>query len=775
MTKKLLIDSTHAEEVRLAIVNEGKLEEFESETCTKKQVKGNIYLAKVIRVEPSLQAAFVEYGAGKNGFLPFSEIHPDYYYIPVSDRQEEDQDEALPLAEQEISEEAIEGKEETGRNRGYRYKIQEVIKRKQIMLIQVVKEERGGKGAALTTFLSLAGRYCVLMPNAGRRTGGVSRKISDGDDRKRLKDLVGDLKLQEGMSVIIRTAGQLRSKTEVRRDYEYILKIWADIREKALNSIAPALVYEEGSLIQRALRDIYQRDMDEILIEGENAYKEAKALMKAMIPSHAKKVKLYKEAMPLFHHFRVEDQIDEMMLPKVMLPSGGSIVIAPTEALVAVDVNSGRSTKERHIDETALKTNLEAAEEVARQMRLRDLGGLVVIDFIDMHDTKHVALVEKRLKEATALDRARIQLGRISQFGLLELSRQRLKPSLMETHSVLCPHCQGAGMVRSVESTALFALRAIEEEVIKNQAVTLKVTVAPNIDTYLLNQKRTSLIALEARFGITIMIERDESFKGAEISFEASESKQTAKHVIKFEKQDTILSPIPEEDKDLSVKEPLQEEQEPRRSKRKKRKKNKESVTLNVEAQENPTENLEEIPAQEPLEVEIPNTEPDATQQQQPKRHRRHHLQRRGRFFNKVKLDIKPQEEPSKNTIQEVTETPSTVETQKAETQEEALKTTPTKASKQFLKTKKDKPKEETSLPAEEPAAVGNSLEEPKKKPQKKKAAPQKAPITEEIPALTVVENGTQNDSLSQEPQKKPKKRWWKRIKDATITGGAQG
>ncbi|HLD95238.1 MAG TPA: ribonuclease E/G, partial [Alphaproteobacteria bacterium] len=268
MTKKLLIDSTHAEEVRLAIVNEGKLEEFESETCTKKQVKGNIYLAKVIRVEPSLQAAFVEYGAGKNGFLPFSEIHPDYYYIPVSDRQEEDQDEALPLAEQEISEEAIEGKEETGRNRGYRYKIQEVIKRKQIMLIQVVKEERGGKGAALTTFLSLAGRYCVLMPNAGRRTGGVSRKISDGDDRKRLKDLVGDLKLQEGMSVIIRTAGQLRSKTEVRRDYEYILKIWADIREKALNSIAPALVYEEGSLIQRALRDIYQRDMDEILIEG---------------------------------------------------------------------------------------------------------------------------------------------------------------------------------------------------------------------------------------------------------------------------------------------------------------------------------------------------------------------------------------------------------------------------------------------------------------------------------------------------------------------------
>src|SRR3989338_935984 len=408
MTKKLLIDSTHAEEVRLAIVNEGKLEEFESETCTKKQVKGNIYLAKVIRVEPSLQAAFVEYGAGKNGFLPFSEIHPDYYYIPVSDRQEEDQDEALPLAEQEISEEAIEGKEETGRNRGYRYKIQEVIKRKQIMLIQVVKEERGGKGAALTTFLSLAGRYCVLMPNA-ERGGGISRKITNIADRKRLREIIESIKLPENMSLIIRTAGMARNKVEIKRDCDYLIRLWNDIREKTLHSIAPSLIYEEGNIIKRALRDYYTRDIDEVIIEGDEGYKEAKVFIRKLMPSHTKKIIEYKdEKIPLFNRYGAEKQIDAMHSPIVHLKAGGYIVFGTTEALVAIDVNSGRATRERHIEETAFKTNLEAAEEIARQLRLRDLAGLVVIDFIDMEEPRNIEAVERRLKDAMRHDRARV-------------------------------------------------------------------------------------------------------------------------------------------------------------------------------------------------------------------------------------------------------------------------------------------------------------------------------------------------------------------------------
>lgn len=565
----MLIDATHDEEVRVAIVDGNRLEEFDSETSTKRQIKGNIYLAKVVRIEPSLQAAFVEFGGNRHGFLPFGEIHPDYFRIPVSDRVNpgsgsKPTEEALapesgpkkkksrktkgaepaPLGEDAglndpvslsvpaddagDSEIELVDEDELPRHpRNYNYKIQEVIKRRQIMLVQVVKEERGSKGAALTTYLSLPGRYCVLMPNAGHRGGGISRKISDGTDRRRLRDVLKELEIPEGMSLIVRTAGQERNKLEIRRDFDYLLRLWEEIRETTLQAIAPALIYAEGDLIKRSIRDVYNRDIDQILVEGDEAYKAAKAFMKALIPSHTKRVQPYKDSVPLFYRYKVEEQIDAMMNPMAKLPSGGSIVINPTEALVAVDVNSGQSTRERHIDETALKTNLEAADEIARQMRLRDLAGLLVIDFIDMSDQKHIQAVEKRLRDATCNDRARIQIGHISQFGLLEMSRQRLRPSLIETTSSPCHHCRGTGLVRSVESMSLFVLRAIESEGIKGRSVEIVVTVPTGVDLYLLNQKRASLMAVESRYQMHVIIARDDTMVSPDFRIDSLEQRKT--------------------------------------------------------------------------------------------------------------------------------------------------------------------------------------------------------------------------------------------------------
>lgn len=565
----MLIDATHAEEQRVAIMDGNRLDDFEAETSTKQQLKGNIYLAKVIRVEPSLQAAFVEFGNNRHGFLPFSEIHPDYYRIPISERRpiEPRLTEAPMITEETtqvalttetdaatpselIVDEAIEMIDDeeafTRRPKLYHYKIQEVIKRRQIMLIQVVKEERGNKGAALTTYLSLPGRYCVLMPNAGHRSGGISRKITDPEDRKRLKEILNEVPIPEGISLIVRTAGQDRNKLEIRRDFEYLLRLWSEIRETTLKSIAPKLIYAEGDLIKRTIRDNYGKEVDEILIEGEEGYKEAKNFMKTLIPSHAKKVKLYKEQSPLFHHYGVEIQIDAIMNPVATLPSGGSIVINPTEALVAVDVNSGKSTKERHIDETALKTNLEAADEIARQMRLRDLGGLIVIDFIDMNDTKHIQAVEKRLKDALRNDRARIQIGRISQFGLLELSRQRLRPSIIETNMKPCPHCKGAGVIRSIESMALHVLRAIEAEGIAGQNAEILVTVPADVDLYLLNQKRTMLIDMEQRYNFFVQIQRDNNLVAPEFKIEALKQRDYRPSVIEkvIELQSSMDKPL---------------------------------------------------------------------------------------------------------------------------------------------------------------------------------------------------------------------------------------
>jgi len=531
-TKRMLIDASHPEETRVVVLSGNQVEDFDVEVESRRQLKGNVYLAKVTRVEPSLQAAFVEYGGNRHGFLAFSEIHPDYYQIPVADREAliaEEEDAQLAAKEAEEADESHNGDvavEEVGGGEDAiddaesvrrpvvdrrRYKIQEVIKRRQILLIQVVKEERGNKGAALTTYLSLAGRYCVLMPNTARG-GGISRKIASGQDRKRLKSILADLSIPDGMAVIVRTAGDKRTKAEIKRDYEYLIRLWEQIRQKTLESIAPSLIHEEGNLIKRSIRDIYTKDIEEVVIHGEEGYRVAKDFMKLMMPSHAKRVQPYKEEnIPLLQRYQVESQIDSMHYPEVTLKSGGYIVINSTEALVAVDVNSGKSTRERNIEETAYKTNLEAADEVARQLRLRDLAGLIVIDFIDMENNRNQNKVERALKDAMRKDRARIQIGRISPFGLLEMSRQRLRPSLQEIHSEPCPHCVGTGIRRSADTTALQILRVIEEEAMRKRNNEITMHVPTEVALYILNQKRDLLTKIEADFDVKVFLLNDDT------------------------------------------------------------------------------------------------------------------------------------------------------------------------------------------------------------------------------------------------------------------------
>jgi ribonuclease E len=531
-TKRMLIDASHPEETRVVVLSGNQVEDFDVEVESRRQLKGNVYLAKVTRVEPSLQAAFVEYGGNRHGFLAFGEIHPDYYQIPVADREAliaEEENAQLAAKEAEEADERRNGDvavEEVGGGEDAiddaenmrrpvvdrrRYKIQEVIKRRQILLIQVVKEERGNKGAALTTYLSLAGRYCVLMPNTARG-GGVSRKIAHGQDRKRLKLILADLGIPDGMAVIVRTAGDKRTKAEIKRDYEYLIRLWEQIRQKTLESIAPSLIHEEGNLIKRSIRDIYTKDIEEVVIHGEEGYRVAKDFMKLMMPSHAKRVQPYKEEnIPLLQRYQVESQIDSMHHPEVTLKSGGYIVINSTEALVAVDVNSGKSTRERNIEETAYKTNLEAADEVARQLRLRDLAGLIVIDFIDMENHRNQNKVERALKDAMRTDRARIQIGRISPFGLLEMSRQRLRPSLQEIHSEPCPHCVGTGIRRSADTTALQILRVIEEEAMRKRNNEITMHVPTEVALYILNQKRDLLTKIEADYDVKFFLLNDDT------------------------------------------------------------------------------------------------------------------------------------------------------------------------------------------------------------------------------------------------------------------------
>jgi ribonuclease E len=668
MGSKMLIDASHSEETRVVVLKGNRIEEFDFESAARRQLKGNIYLAKVTRVEPSLQAAFVEYGGNRHGFLAFSEIHPDYYQIPLADRlallQAEEEDQAReaadddeeagygqrrerrgrdrdrrrrgPAAEQDAGEETAaaeaeadqeppqtsdeggpesagfeepeaqepdanegppraepmavsherpslsedvaeegsaqpaaaapeteadagvpapsvehgmpgelgNGVEEVGEDpeaarvesigaedaleelpqrrrkvQRRQYKIQEVIKRRQVILVQVVKEERGNKGAALTTYLSLAGRYCVLMPNTARG-GGISRKITEAGDRRRLKDMVKEIEVPQGMGLIVRTAGAQRTKTEIKRDYDYLLRLWESVRDLTLKSQAPALVYEEGSLVKRAIRDLYTKDVDEVIVEGDDAYREAKDFMKMLMPSHAKNVKLYKDARPLFSRYQAESPLDTLYSPTVTLPSGGYMVINQTEALVSVDINSGRATREHNIEDTALRTNLEAADEIARQLRLRDLAGLVVIDFIDMEEKRNNRNVERRLKDALKNDRARIQVGHISHFGLLEMSRQRLRPGLLEGSSRTCPHCEGRGIVRSVSSCGLSVLRAIEEQLMARKPENLTVKCTREIASYILNEKRDNLLAIETAYGISVFVVPSDELKGSQALIE---------------------------------------------------------------------------------------------------------------------------------------------------------------------------------------------------------------------------------------------------------------
>ena len=611
MAKKMLIDATHAEETRVVVVDGNKVEEFDFESQKKRQLAGNIYLAKITRVEPSLQAAFVDYGGNRHGFLAFSEVHPDYYQIPVADREalmaEEkaytesmaaeaerevqkpkrnrrrrsktaDQKSDDPVKTREVESADgmetidIEGSEvvdvvidvisddlvvadealretdvlvpididansnddgedqyelmhENGiesvaqeddsddmrplrKPRPRRYKIQEVIKVRQILLIQVVKEERGNKGAALTTYLSLAGRYCVLMPNTARG-GGISRKITNIADRKKLKEIATSIEVPDGAGLIVRTAGAKRTKSEIKRDYEYLQRMWEQIRALTLKSSAPAAIYEEGDLIKRSIRDLYNRDIDEILVEGAVGYRNAKDTMKMIMPSHAKNVKHYVDGMPLFARFQVEAFMDGMFNPTVQLKSGGYLVIGITEALVAIDVNSGRATKEGSIEQTALNTNLEAAEEVARQVRLRDLAGLIVIDFIDMEERRNNSAVEKRMKEKLKTDRARIQVGRISGFGLMEMSRQRLRPGMLEASTQPCVHCHGTGLIRSEDSLGLTILRELEEEGVRRRSKEVLIKAPISIANFLINQKREHIGQIEQRHGMAIRIEDD--------------------------------------------------------------------------------------------------------------------------------------------------------------------------------------------------------------------------------------------------------------------------
>ncbi|MEA1937956.1 MAG: Rne/Rng family ribonuclease [Pseudomonadota bacterium] len=538
MAKRMLIDATYPEETRVAVVNGKKLEDYDFEVKHRKQIKGTIFLAKIMRVEPSLQAAFVDYGGNRHGFLPFGEIHPDYYRIPVEDRPvvevvaevvdkngdniEADDEDGAQV--EEVGGDDLDTLRHDQPNLTDRYKIQDVIKRRQIMLVQVTKEERGNKGAAVTTYLSLPGRYCVLMPNT-IGSGGISRKISNIKDRKRLKDILAELNPPSDMSVILRTAGMTRTKNEIKRDLDYLLRMWDSIRELTLSSTAPTPIYEEGDLIKRAIRDLYARDIDEVFVSGDEGYRQAKDFMRLLMPSHARRVQPYKEAdIPLFVRYQVESQIEAIHSPIAGLKSGGYIVINPTEALVSIDVNSGRSTKERDIEDTALRTNLEAAEEIALQLRLRDLGGLIVIDFIDMEDTKNNQAVERKLKDAMRNDRARIQLGRISPFGLLELSRQRMRPSLLETHFDVCPHCKGIGHVRTVESAALYVLRAIEEEGLRKRSNAISVRLATPVAMFLLNTKRMALTEIESRHRFAVELIADPDMAPADIGIEKAQT-----------------------------------------------------------------------------------------------------------------------------------------------------------------------------------------------------------------------------------------------------------
>ena len=940
MAKKMLIDATHAEETRVVVVDGNKVEEFDFESENKRQIAGNIYLAKVTRVEPSLQAAFVDYGGNRHGFLAFSEIHPDYYQIPVADREAlmeeeralaeadaraEEEDEApkkrrrrgprrrnnkpaeavtetevdgmetidldasnesdendapmaapivedeplivtqevdtpeeaadtetaeedAPLAEtesdapsgdapaadatsEEIAEEASAASDDEPaataesnvdaeaaddseepmdadtaeddpdddiesvsddddamdlrpqrRARPRRYKIQEVIKVRQIMLVQVVKEERGNKGAALTTYLSLAGRYCVLMPNTARG-GGISRKITNAADRKKLKEIATEIDVPMGAGLIIRTAGAKRTKTEIKRDYEYLQRLWEQIRELTLKSIAPAKIYEEGDLIKRSIRDLYNREIDEVLVEGERGYRNAKDFMKMIMPSHAKNVKHYTDALPLFARYQVESYLSSMFNPVVQLKSGGYLVIGVTEALVAVDVNSGRATKEGSIEETALKTNLEAAEEVARQMRLRDLAGLIVIDFIDMDERRNNNAVEKRLKDKLKTDRARIQVGRISGFGLLEMSRQRLRPGMIEATTQPCPSCHGTGLIRSDDNLALSILRQIEEEGVRRRSREVLVKCPVGISNFIMNQKRDHVAQIEARYGLSVRVEGDPMLVSPDFSIEkfktatryvpeAAEPVVTADTIV----MDEIDEDIAEED---DIETPESEQDEERKPKRRRRRRRRRKGQGGDQAEGSEDQTSDEAvadedavadadadageSAQEDAPVE------DAAKEEKPKRARRSRKKKADSEEEQPTEETQPVETPADEGVaeEEAPKPKRRTRRKKAdEVKEEAAETeTPAEAEDA---PKEEKPKrkraprktkaQKDAEAAEKAAAEAAAAEAPAEPAQ----AAEEAPVSEAPPEpkadATVSEKA---EEKPEEPSKLKRRGWW--------------
>ncbi|MDA8699900.1 ribonuclease E/G [Amylibacter sp.] len=855
MPKKMLIDATHAEETRVVVVEGNKVDEFDFESLNKRQLSGNIYLAKVTRVEPSLQAAFVDYGGNRHGFLSFAEIHPDYYQIPVADREaliaEEEAyakslEEEASIAQQKksrvrkrktkvIAEEAnndeiltskiidnsntntsieeqtaetiaeinsdltedidesninndksldihtdedIEANTEDARAeddiiddgiesvanedieeevrprkpRPRRYKIQEVIKVRQILLIQVVKEERGNKGAALTTYLSLAGRYCVLMPNTARG-GGISRKITNVQDRKKIKEITSELDVPKGAGLIVRTAGAKRNRDDILRDYEYLMRQWTQIRDVTLESIAPTQIYAEGDIIKRSIRDLYNNDIDEIIVDGERGFEAAKAYMTMLMPSHVKRVKQYKNKMPLYARYQVESYLGGMFNPTVQLKSGGYIVIGVTEALVAVDVNSGKATKESSIEKTALKTNLEAADEVARQLRLRDLAGLIVIDFIDMEERRNNISVEKRMKDKLKSDRARIQVGRISGFGLMEMSRQRLRPGMLEATTKECPHCLGTGLVRSDDSQALSILREIEEEAIRKRTKEIHATVPVGISNYLLNHKRENIALIESQYGISIIIEASSTMIGTEYELE---KRKTSSRIIAdvFDMPTALemetaanIEVVKNSEDDISLNNP-EEDDKPKKRRRRRRRKPRNDETLQdktVDTETNiQTDDTKSI--QENNKDTVQNTEelnqPVVTKSK-----------RKPRIKKSTEVEITPEDITTEDNI--VMEVKPTKRKRR------------TKAQIEADKLQEDKSKIDTSNAKED----GTIIEEKPKRARvkNKKIAKDVRPTTVEktdnkdkkLSKIKKVEENTTLD-IKEEPPTKPKRKgWW--------------
>ena len=811
MSMRMLIDARHPEETRVAVVKGNRIEEFDFESAEHKQLKGNIYLAKVTRVEPSLQAAFIDYGGNRHGFLAFSEIHPDYYQIPKADREALLREEAEHAAEEERlraaeldnggesdfveeppeesqGDEADEPTGEGGRasnrsssdesaadelrqkrqNLRRRYKIQDVIQRRQVLLVQVVKEERGNKGAALTTYLSLAGRYCVLMPNT-THGGGISRKISNGADRKRLKSIMTDLKLPSTMGLIVRTAGLQRTKTEIKRDFDYLARLWDEIRERTLGSTAPALIYRDSDLIKRAIRDLYHREIEEVIVEGEEGYKQARGFMKLLMPSHVRRVKLHSETTPLFQRYGVEDQLSAMYQPIVQLKSGGYLVINPTEALVSIDINSGRSTREHNIEQTATNTNLEAAQEIARQLRLRDMAGLIVIDFIDMEQNSHVRKVEKAMKDALKNDRARIQVGRISSFGLMEMSRQRLRTGVLEASTKPCPHCDGTGLMRTAASAGLSALRILEDEAARGRGERILLRAGKEAGVYVLNKKRTELADIEHRYGVSIEVLIDESFEGARMTVESSGARPVAAprveapRVEEGDEDETIEISLEDEEEEEA--EPRSEEREgagegERHGRRRRRRRRGGRGRGRREGGEAESGH----PANEPAETAETEPEERTEQPQEPAEGGKRRRRRRGRKPADAGTEQQQGEaaiEPESSPMVErpIDEEPPIAETASAEEPQPKPKRRRSKKAAAEADVAGEEPTPADAPPAETADQTATPAKPASKRRTKAKAGAAKAePAAQEPVAVSAADNDTAEDSGGE-----PRRGWWQR------------